>query len=184
VTLEDVCFAVCTALDAVGTTAVLTGGSAATYYAPSVYQSMDADFVIVFGNSELGVQALHRIGFAESGGIYRSDWSPYVLEFPVGPLMIGREHIADFATVRRGRETLHVLHPTDCVRDRLLWYFHYGDFSALGAAVGVAAGHEVDMEGIRDWSERERAIAKFELFNREIARAEGHGSKTAHLPLA
>jgi hypothetical protein len=46
--LEDVCFAVCTALQNAGTIAVLTGGSAATYYAPAAYQSRDADFIIKF----------------------------------------------------------------------------------------------------------------------------------------
>jgi hypothetical protein len=45
-TLEDVCFEVCTALDGHSITAVLTGGSAATVYAPDVYTSYDADFVL------------------------------------------------------------------------------------------------------------------------------------------
>jgi hypothetical protein len=46
--LVDVAFAVCTALDRDGITAVLTGGSAATFYAPEAYQSEDADFVLSF----------------------------------------------------------------------------------------------------------------------------------------
>ncbi len=44
--LISVAFEVCTALEAAGTTAVLTGGSAATFYAPEAYQSVDIDFVI------------------------------------------------------------------------------------------------------------------------------------------
>jgi hypothetical protein len=44
-TLEDVCFEVSPALDAASIDAVLTGGSAASIYAPNVYTSFDADFV-------------------------------------------------------------------------------------------------------------------------------------------
>lgn len=45
--LIDVARAVCTALSEAGMTAVMTGGSAATYYAPDAYQSVDIDFVSV-----------------------------------------------------------------------------------------------------------------------------------------
>lgn len=50
--LFEVAMAVCSALDRAGITAVLTGGSAATYYAPEAYQSSDIDFVAVrFGRT-------------------------------------------------------------------------------------------------------------------------------------
>ena len=45
--LREVAFAVCTALHERGIEVVLTGGSAATVYAPHAYQSRDIDFVIV-----------------------------------------------------------------------------------------------------------------------------------------
>lgn len=44
--LEDVCFEVADALNRYSIQAVLTGGSAATLYAPDVYASLDADFVL------------------------------------------------------------------------------------------------------------------------------------------
>jgi hypothetical protein len=168
-TLEDLCFRVCTALDAVGTQVVLTGGSAATYYAPDAYQSSDADFIITFGNSGDAARALLDLGFKEVGGVYRSDATPYTLEFPPGPLMVGSDYLSDFATVRKGSEVLYVLHPTDCVRDRLVWYFHYGDFAALTAAVGVAKRQSVDMAFIREWSIREQSLDRFESFARQVA---------------
>src|SRR5581483_1015680 len=43
--LVDVAFAACTALARAGETAVLCGGSAASYYVPEVYRSLDIDFV-------------------------------------------------------------------------------------------------------------------------------------------
>ena len=47
-TLREVAFAVGTALERERVLAVLCGGSAATFYAPDVYQSEDLDFVLTF----------------------------------------------------------------------------------------------------------------------------------------
>jgi hypothetical protein len=52
--LIDVAFAVCTSLDNIGTRAILTGGSAATFYAPTALQSRDCDFITTLG------AAMHR----------------------------------------------------------------------------------------------------------------------------
>jgi hypothetical protein len=167
--LEDICFEVCTALESVGTRAILTGGSAATFYAPDVYQSLDADFVIAFGNSKEAGRALEARGFTQNNGVYHRKGTKYTLEFPPGPLAIGSEYITDYATFHRsGGEVLYVLHALDCVRDRLLWYYHYGDISALKAAAGVAKAQQVDAANLRAWSERENAVQKFELFIRQI----------------
>ncbi len=180
--LEDLCFEICSALDAAGTRAVLTGGSAATFYAPEAYQSFDADFVIVFGNSSAAVKALVQLGFVEKNGIYSRESTEYTVEFPPGPLAVGSEYITDYSTYRRNKaEVLYVLHASDSVRDRLLWYYHYNDFSALAAAVGVARAHAIDLTAIRDWSDREGASQKFENFNRQIAFAGARGSQTKAL---
>src|SRR5579862_5130023 len=69
--LEEVCFAVCTALAHAGTAAVLTGGSAATFYAPHAYQSGDADFIITFSsNTARANDAMRELGYHEIGGTY------------------------------------------------------------------------------------------------------------------
>ena len=44
--LVEVAFAVCTALARAGVTAVLSGGGAATFYAPEAIQSYDLDFIL------------------------------------------------------------------------------------------------------------------------------------------
>lgn len=67
-TLTDVAFAVCTAMDGAGFTVVLTGGSAATYYAPEAYQSRDVDFVITL-RGKAGEKALESIGYKRKGDI-------------------------------------------------------------------------------------------------------------------
>lgn len=56
-TLTDVAFVVCTALERAGEHAVLCGGSAATFYAPEMYESRDLDFVLRFGALMMTVDA-------------------------------------------------------------------------------------------------------------------------------
>lgn len=176
-TLDELCFEVCTALEAAGTCAVLTGGSAATFYAPDVYQSYDVDFVIAFGNSREAAEVLKRLGFIRENDMYRRPGTEYTVEFPAGPLAIGSEYITSYATERRADKVLNVLHPLDCVRDRLLWYYHYNDFSALSAAVGVSQARSVDMNYLREWSEQEGELEKFKMFNGQVARAPGSTTK-------
>jgi hypothetical protein len=73
--LEDVCFAACTALERAGTVAVLTGGSAATYYAPEAYQSGDADFIITFSSDLASAGATMR---SPAPTAYAIVWPPFI----------------------------------------------------------------------------------------------------------
>jgi hypothetical protein len=110
--LIDVAFAVCTALDAVGTRAVLSGGSAATFYAPSAYQSRDCDFIITLGaGGAEASRAIAELGYTEKGGIYSHPRNPFTVEFPPGPLTVGGERVSSFETVHRGDQHLYVLAP-------------------------------------------------------------------------
>jgi len=168
--LVDVAFAVCTALDRAGTTAVLTGGSAATYYAPDAYQSADIDFVITFNAADDAERALLDLGFARRGDYYEHTSSPFPLEFPPGPLMIGDDVITHWNTDERNEELLHVLAPTDSCRDRLAALLFWNDFSGLEQALAVcrAQSDRVDLGVVRDWCKRERALDKYELFHKRL----------------
>ncbi|MGA8574124.1 MAG: hypothetical protein WB609_00355 [Candidatus Cybelea sp.] len=152
--LADVCFEVCSALDGAGFTAVLTGGSAATIYAPAVYQSRDADFVITM-HGVGGADALKKLGYVERGGTYNHSQNQYTLEFPRGPLVIGDDLVTSWETLHRDNHVLYLLTRTDCVRDRLMWFYGYNDLNALRAAIGVAASGAIDRDAIRCWSDRE-----------------------------
>jgi hypothetical protein len=165
--LTEVAFAVCTVLDAAGFTVVLTGGSAATFYAPDAYQSRDLDFVIGFRGTG-AEQALATIGYVPVDDHYEHAASPFPIEFPPGPLMIGDDHITSWKTVRRGQQVLHVLSPTDTCRDRLAQYLFWNDFAGLEQALFVVAARraEVDFDAIRAWCAREGHEEKYELFAR------------------
>ncbi len=167
--LTDVAFAVCTALDRQGFHAVLTGGSAATYYAPEAYQSGDLDFVITLRGTG-GEAALAALGFTRKGDFYRHPSSHFLLEFPPGPLAVGVDLIKSWSTVRRDDEVLYVLSPTDSCRDRLASFLFWNDFSGLEQAIAVfrARANEVDLNVIEDWCRRERHSQKFGLFASRI----------------
>jgi hypothetical protein len=152
--LTDVCFDVCTALDRAGYTVVLTGGSAATFYAPDAYQSRDADFIITV-RGDGGAKVLANLGYTQRGGTYEHPENPYALEFPRGPLAVGDDLIDTWETMRRKNRILHILSRTDCVRDRLVWFYAHNDLSSLRAAIGVAASGPVNRDLIAQWSLRE-----------------------------
>jgi hypothetical protein len=164
--LEDVCFAVCTALEHAGTVAVLTGGSAATYYAPESYQSGDADFIITFSSDPACAgEAVRKLGYREIGGTYHHDRNIFTIEFPPGPLAIGNELLHSYETVTKGDEVLYVLSRTDCVRDRLASFYFFTDRSALAAAVAAARSGPIDLPAIRAWSLKEGELARFGEFH-------------------
>lgn len=158
--LIDVAFAACTVLDRTGLTAILCGGSAATFYAPDAYMSADADFVLRFDVSRRELSPiLAQIGFRESGRIYVHDAVTWTLDFPAGPLSVGRDLITSWETVQRDDQVLHVVSPTDCVRDRFMHYFAWNDYSGLVQAVAVAKSQRkfVDLNVFRTWAADEIA---------------------------
>lgn len=164
-TLVEVAFQVCSALHERGIVAVLTGGSAATFYAPDAYQSRDLDFVIMARGAH-GSEALEGLGFRLKSDFYVHVRSRFTLDFPPGPLAVGDDTVTAWSTVRRKRETLHVLSPTDSCRDRLASFLFWNDFSGLEQALAVQQAHPrtVDLALIRAWCRREGQSQKFGLF--------------------
>lgn len=169
--LRKIAFKVCTHLSNNEVTAVLTGGSAATVYAPEAYQSRDVDLILHFYQTLRDVENLiAEIGWEREGRIYVHPAVPIMLDFPDDNLMVGGEAIESFDTLSEDGLLLHVLNPTDCVRDRLAHFYWYHDRSALAAALAVARSYPIDLEIIAAWSEREGETGKFTEFRE---RAEG-----------
>ncbi len=168
-TLVDLAYEVCTALDLNGITAVLSGGGAATVYAPDAYQSRDLDFILQLSATD-GLpndQPLRDIGFnqRDRSGIYSHALVVFTLEFPPGPLAIGAEIITQWQTLHREETALlHIITPTDSVRDRLAAAIHWNDFMSIRQAVAVAARHEVDLNVIESWCDSEGGARQFRSF--------------------
>lgn len=176
-TLREIAFIVGTALEEAGVSAVLSGGGAATVYAPDKNQSRDLDFVMGFWSS-LGASAecVLNLGFQEKGGSYVHPATTFTLEFPQGPLMIGNEVLTEWITLREDGMVLQIISPTDCVRDRLSWFLFYNtvDYSALHQALGVAAGHEIDLQKIAKWALSEGGAERYAIFEDKYLREVNH----------
>ena len=108
--LREIAFEVCTALDRGGSTAVLSGGGAATLYAPQAIQSFDLDFILTMhgGRAEPG-HALQELGYRLEGHHYEHAESKFIVEFPPGPLAIGDELITEWDTLREHGKLLHLI---------------------------------------------------------------------------
>ncbi len=159
-TLIDVAFAVCTALARASAVGVLTGGSAATYYVPERYQSLDVDFVLRVVPQKGAIdEAMGSLGYHRAPtGMYEHSDIPITVEFPHGPLSIGRDLIQTWATERRGDELLYILSITDCVRDRFMHFWAWNDRSALELALEIAQRYSerFDADAFRAWTAAEQ----------------------------
>ena len=147
----------------------MTGGSAATFYAPRAYLSDDIDFVITLKGTG-GENALKRLGYHRKGDYYLHTSSRFALEFPPGPLAIGDDQVDSWKTFRRKKQLLHVLSPTDACRDRLASFLFWNDFRGLQQALDVyqAQHRKVDLDVVRSWCSRERQPEKFRLFKERL----------------
>lgn len=163
-TLEDVCFAVASVLDAASLDAVVTGGSAATIYAAGAYSSVDVDFVLrrdVRGTKL--AEILAPLGYQPSAtrGMFEHPKSRFTVDFPKGPLAVGGDYVHDVSTLKRGDARLRILTLIDCVKDRLAHFYFWDDFTALQAANAVAQAHRsgIDRDELVRWTAVESARA-------------------------
>jgi len=62
-----------------------------------------------------------------------------------------------------------VISPTDCVKDRLSAFYHWGDRQCLAQAILVANSQTTDIEDIRQWSLGEGKLEEFKEFFTRLA---------------
>lgn len=147
---------IATHLRARGIEVVLSGGACVMIHSEAAYVSYDLDFVDerFAGRSRIRA-AMAEIGFEEENRYYRHPDAEYLVEFPGGPVAVGREPAVriDELMLRTGR--LRLLSPTDCVKDRLVAYFHWSDRQSLLQAALVAAAHVIELAEVERWASRE-----------------------------
>lgn len=163
--LEEVATIVCTRLEADGISTVLSGGAAVSIYSDNEYESYDLDFIPT-GLARRVDRSMETLGFERQQRHWVHPHNSYWVEFPAGPVAIGDEVIHDFAERRSEAGTLRILHPTECVMDRLVWYFHNADRQCLEQALQVAKRHPINLTRVKRWATRERphGAERFEEF--------------------
>lgn len=180
--LAAVAFIVAGALQKAGIHAVLTGGACAAIHTAGEYSSEDLDFVLQSTPSAPRLdKAMASIGFLRRNDQYFHPRTTFFVEFPPGPLGIGRDLAVKpvFKRVATSGGAVRTLSATDSCRDRLAAFFHWADRQSLDVAVLIALRNRVDMRKISRWSAREGAAEGYRQFVRELARARRRSSRAS-----
>ena len=112
------------------------------------------------------VENLAEIGFVEIGRYFQHQDSPFLIEFPTGPLAVGEEPVKQINEYSLATGILRIISPTDCVKDRLLAFFHWNDQKSLSQALLIAQSNTIDSVEIERWAIVEDNQDKFIHFAR------------------
>lgn len=160
---------VCSHLEEKAIEVVLSGGASVSLYSNNKYVSKDIDLVDIYSvNRRKLITAMQEIGFVEQHRYFKHPESPYIVEFPPGPLTVGDEVVNRTHQIKLSTGVLKVISATDCVKDRLAAYYHWGDKQSLSQAILVSKENKVNIEEIKRWSKREGKQKEFELIKDKL----------------
>jgi hypothetical protein len=150
---------------------VLSGGSCVSIYSQEKYVSMDLDFVNAGFAKRAAIRtAMESLGFHEENRYFRHPDSNLLVEFPPGPLGVGDEQVKQIDEIEVSTGILRIISSTDCVKDRLAWFYHDNDTECLEQAVLVAEANDIDISEIERWSEVEGKSGKFGQIRERLAK--------------
>lgn len=153
---------------------VLSGGAVVSIYCGNKYVSLDLDLVNIHSAKMSTLREfMMGIGFLEERRYFKHPDTNYFVEFPPGPLSIGNEPVKRVDDLEFSTGLLRIISPTDCVKDRLAGYYHWGDRQSLYQAVLVTQDQDVDLEEIRRWSESEGKLDEFEKIRNKLISHQG-----------
>jgi hypothetical protein len=134
-------------------------------------QSYDLDFILQSRVTQLQLdKAMAELGFERLGAQYQHPDTPFLVEFPRGPLAIGDDDMVEPVEVRVGQARVWALSATDSCRDRLAAFYFWNDEQSLRAAAAIARRDKVDMDAILRWSHREGHKHGYQRFLQELDR--------------
>ena len=143
---------------------VLSGGACVSIYSQDKYVSMDLDMIhtsLLKPKRKRIREAMTELGFIEDGRYFKHSDTDLFIEFPAGPPAVGEEPVKEICERVESTGTLKILSPTDCVKDRLVYFYHNDDHQSLHQAIMVAEKNKIDMKEVERWSKGE---GKFEQF--------------------
>lgn len=172
-TPKELAALVCETLARAGVRVTLTGGACAAIWSQGKYESHDLDFIEEGVTAPRAIPAaMSSLDFIRKGRRYVHPDSEFYVEFPSPPLAIGDAPVTRVEELTTETGRLRLLTPTDCVKDRLVAYLHYGDTAALEQAVLVAQTTAADLEEVDRWARAEPLVpdveAKLRAFRRRL----------------
>lgn len=91
-------------------------------------------------------EVMKEIDFLEDGRYFKHAETKLFIEFPRGPPSVGEEPVGEIIERHEITGILKIISPTDCVKDRLTWYYHDKDRQCLDQAVLVAQDHQIGVQ--------------------------------------
>jgi len=156
-------------LQKAGINVVLSGGSAVSFYSSDKYVSKDLDLINTnFARRSKIKSVMEKLGFYEQGRYFMNPKTQFFVEFPGGPLSVGKEPVKEISEFQLATGTLRVVSATDCVKDRLCSFYFWNDQQGLAQAVLVAESQKVDLKEIKRWSKEEGKQREYEIFKKKI----------------
>ena len=155
-TVEELWRFVAAHLEERGIGVVLVGGAVVSVYSAGAYVSGDLDFVQEALFPRDVQAAMAELGFQKEGRHFRHpDCAHLFVEFVSGPLGIGDDSDIEPAVAAEGAQKLKLLSPTDCVRDRLAGFIHFGSRDYMDQCILVASSRSIDWDKIERWCKGE-----------------------------
>jgi hypothetical protein len=148
---------------------VLSGGASVSFYTDNQYISYDLDLINIYSVVMRKIRkVMKEIGFFEKDRAYTHPETPYFIEFPPGPLFVGADPVQQINEISLSTGLLSIISVTDCVKDRLAGYYHWGDRQCLQQAILVTLKNNVDMSEVERWSKAEGKTSEYLTFDRML----------------
>ncbi|PLW81021.1 hypothetical protein CWI75_17750 [Kineobactrum sediminis] len=157
-----------------GIDVVLVGGSCVCIWTNERFASFDLDFIdLTYKRRKEIAAALAGIGFVPKGQTryFEHPDSQWSVEFPSAPLAVGHEEIGNdrVAELQTPMGIIRLLNPTDCIKDRLLWYYLENDLQCWEQALDIAHGHKVIWGDLKTWHDNEGFPDEFRTFKDAVS---------------
>lgn len=169
ISLKDLAIYLSSHLSKNGIDTVLSGGACVSIYTDNKYISSDLDFVLFSSAGQKKLRSvLEKIGFYEENKIFKHKDTEFFVEFLPPPPSIGEEPVKEISKIEKGDAILKLLSPTDCVKDRLVSFYHWNDRQSLEQAILVCMDNPVDLKEVERWSRKEGMSNKLKIFKRQL----------------
>lgn len=159
-------------LEGDGIRSVLVGGAVVAIYTSGLYRSGDLDLIPENFDPAKLARALEKIGFKPAKSRYFKHplCQHLFLEFPRGPVEIGDEYPVVPDEIEVEGRCLRLLSPTDCVKDRMAGYIHWGSRANFDQAFLICRQQvdRIDLQKVEAWCGREGGHHAFKELERRL----------------
>ena len=156
-----------------GIDVVLVGGGCVCVWTNDRFGSLGLDFIdLTYKRKKEIATALSVIGFTPEGQTkyFTHPDCQWSVEFPTGPLEIGHELIGfeRICELDTAAGKIRLLNPTDCIKDRLLWWYLESDPQCWEQSLDIARNQKVIWRDLKRWHNEGGYGDRYEAFRKAV----------------